>query len=73
MGFRQPFATGSFFLEQKRHGIEPKAIHAPFQPEIDDLQHRLLDPGIGVVEIRLVTKEAMQVVLLCNRIPFPVR
>ena len=73
MGFWQPFATGSFCFEQKRNGVEAKAIHPPLQPEIDDVQHRLLDPGIFVVEIRLMTEKAMQVVLLRNGIPFPVR
>ena len=72
MGLRQSLTAGPLLLAEKGNSIESEAVHPTVQPEIDDLQHRLLHPWIGVVEIGLMTQEPVQVVLLCNRIPLPV-
>ena len=72
VGLRQPLTTGSLFFEQKRDGVEAEAINTTLQPEIDHLEHRLLHPGVGVVQVGLMPKKPVQVVLLRHRIPLPV-
>ena len=62
---RQVFAVRALALDQVRHGIEPQAIDAHVEPELHDLEHRVHDRRVVVVQIGLVREEAMPVVLAC--------
>ena len=72
MGLRQPFTTSPLLLKQKRHRIKAKAVDPTLQPEVNHLEHGLLHPRVGVVEVGLMAQETVQVVLLRHWIPLPV-
>ncbi len=69
----QVLAVGAVALVEVRHGVEPEAVHAEVEPEVQDLEHRRLDLGVVVVEVRLVREEAMPVVGAGLVVPGPVR
>ena len=74
VGLGQVLAVGALALEQVGHGVEAQPVHAHLvQPEVDDLEHRLLDLGVVPVEIGLVRVEAMPVVRAGHAVPRPVR
>ena len=60
-------------VEDFRIFVEAEAVEPEVEPETEDLEHRLLDLGALVVQIRLVAEEAVPVVLAANRIVRPVR
>jgi hypothetical protein len=70
---REVLAVGAIPLEQIGHRVEPVAVEPEIEPEADDVEHRLLNLGIVVVQIRLMVEEAMPVVLLAQRLIGPVR
>jgi len=69
---RQVLAVGVLALEQVRHGIHAKPVDAHLHPEIDDVQHLLLDLGIVVVKVGLLAVEPVPVVLAGQLIISPV-
>ena len=58
----QVLAVGALALEEVGHGVEAEAVEAEVEPEAQDLEHRLLDLGVVVVEVGLVGEEAVPVV-----------
>jgi hypothetical protein len=60
----QILARRALALDQVRHGIHPKSVHAEFEPEPHHLPDLLANFGVVVVEVGLVTEEPMPVVLL---------
>ena len=67
---RQVLAVGAFALVEIRHGVEPHAIDAHAEPEIDDRetwprQHR----RVVEVQIGLMGIEAVPVIGLGDRVP----
>ncbi len=72
MGLGQVLAVGALPLEQIGHGVQPEAVDSEVQPEPQHVDHRVLDVGIVVVQVRLMGEEAMPVVLLAHRIPRPI-
>jgi hypothetical protein len=73
VGFAQVFVVGAFTLDQVGNRIEPEAVDPHVEPETHGLQHRLQDPRIVEIQIRLVAEEAMPEVRLRLRVPGPVR
>jgi hypothetical protein len=55
-------AVRALALEEVGHGVEAEAVEPEVQPEAQDVEHRLLDRGAVVVEVRLVGEEAVPVV-----------
>ena len=72
VGLGQVLAVGAVALEQVGDGVEAEAVEADVEPEAHDVEHHLLDLGIVVVEVGLVTEEAVPVVLLALGVPRPV-
>ena len=68
----QVLAVGALTREQVGHCVEPQPVEPELQPEADHVEHRLLDLGVVVVEVRLVVEEAMPVVGARDRVPRPV-
>ena len=64
---RRPFP-----LDEIRHGVHAKAVHAEIAPELHDLPHLFADSRIIEVQIGLVAEEAVPVILLGNGVPGPV-
>ena len=73
VGLGQVLADGAVALEQVGHGVEPKAVEAEVEPEAQNVEHRRLNLGVVVVEVRLMREEAVPVVLAGDRVPGPVR
>ena len=71
--FRQVLVVGAFAHAEVGHRVQPQAVHAEVQPELHDVDDRVHDGRIVVVEIGLVREEAMPVVLPGHRVPRPVR
>ena len=68
----QVLAVGALPLVQVGHGVEPEAVDAEVQPEPQHLDHRVLDPGVLEVQVRLVGEEPVPVVLTADRVEGPV-
>ena len=66
-------AVRALALVEVGHGVEAKAVEAEVQPEAQDVEHRLADLGVVVVEVGLVMEEAMPVVGAGLLVPRPVR
>ena len=73
VSFRQVLAVGAFAFEQVRNGIEPEAVDALVEPEIDHAEHRSADQRMIEVQVRLMREEAVPVVGFGDGIPGPVR
>ena len=67
------FAGRAIALDQVRHRVDPEAIDAQIEPEIQDRQHLADDRRVVVVEIRLMLEKPVPVVGVRDRIPRPVR
>ena len=72
MGGGEVLAVGALLLEQVGHGVEPEAVDAEVEPELQRLDDRLLHPRVLEVEVRLVAEEAVPEVLLAHRVEGPV-
>ena len=70
---REVLAVGALALEQVRDGVEPHAVHAGIEPEIQSFQHPFLDLGVVEVQVGLVRVEAVPVVRAGDVVPGPVR
>src|SRR5215475_10722049 len=73
MRLGQVLAGRALALVQIRNGVEPQPVDAESEPEVEDLEDRLMDVRVLEVEIRLIGVEAVPVVRLGDRIPGPVR
>ena len=73
VGLGEVLAVGALPLEEVGHGVEAEPVEPEVEPEPEDAEHRLLDLGVVVVEVRLVGEEPVPVVLLAVRVPGPVR
>ena len=73
VGLGQVLAVGAVALVEIGDGVEAEAVEADVEPEAHDVEHRLLDLFVLVVEVGLVGEEAVPVVLLALRVPGPVR
>ena len=73
MRLGQVLAVRPFPLEEIRHGIEPEAVEAEIEPEAQDVEHRLLDLRVVVVQVGLMREEPVPVVLTGDGVPRPVR
>ena len=73
MRLGQVLAVGPVALEEVGHGVEAEAVEAEVQPEAQDVEHRLADLGVVVVEVGLVGEEAVPVVGPGDVVPRPVR
>ncbi len=72
VGFGQVLVVGAFALDQVRHRVQPQAVDAGFQPEMQHAQDGFQHAGIVEIEIGLVVIEAVPVVLFRDRVPGPV-
>ena len=70
---RKIFAVRSFALVEVGDGIEPQAVDAHLEPEIEDLFDHFVHSGVVEIQIGLMRIEAMPVIGLRDRIPRPVR
>src|ERR1039458_7766436 len=59
-------------FHQVRHRVEPEGVNPQFKPELHHLPHLFPNRGIVVVEIGLVTEEAMPLEGFWRRAPRPV-
>ena len=73
IGFRKVLAVGVSRSIQIGDSVQPQSVDAHLEPEIDDLEHRLLHIRVVEIEIGLMGVETMPVVSLCDRVPCPVR
>ena len=73
MRLRQVLAARAFALEEVGHGVQPQAVDAHIEPEINGPEQRSLGLGVVEVQVRLVGVEPMPVVRLGDRVPGPVR
>ena len=73
VGLGEVLAVGAVALEQVRHGVEAEAVEAEVEPEADDVEHRVGDLGVVVVEVGLVVEEAVPEVLAALLVVGPVR
>src|SRR5260370_35899656 len=72
VGLWQVLTICSLPFHQIWHRIESEAIHTQLQPELHHIPHLLPNGRIVIVEIGLVTKEAMPIERFRNRVPSPV-
>ena len=72
MALGEVLAVRAVAFEQVRDGVEAKAVDPQVEPEAEDVEHRLLDLGVVVVQVGLMREEAVPVVLAGDRIPGPV-
>ena len=70
---RQVLAIRAFALEEIRHRVEPQAVDAHLQPEVEHVEHRLADFRIVEVEVRLMAVKAVPEIRAGDRVPAPVR
>ena len=73
VGLAQIFADGSFALVEVRNGIEPQAVDAHAQPEIEHLLDRFVHGRVVEIQIGLVRIETVPVIRFRDRVPGPVR
>jgi hypothetical protein len=66
---RQVLAVCALALDEVGHRIEAEAVDAEIEPERDDIDDRLLQFGIIVVEVGLIAEEAVPVELFRLFIP----
>jgi hypothetical protein len=66
-------AVGALALVQVGHRVEPEAVDAEVEPELEHLDHRVLDLGVVEVQVRLVGEEPVPEVLAAHRVERPVR
>ncbi len=69
----QVLADRALSLVQVGHRVQPEAVQAHVEPEAQRLQHRVVDLGVVVVEVRLMGEEAVPVVGARDRVIGPVR
>jgi len=69
---REVLAVGALLLEEVGHGVEPEAVDAHVEPELQRLDDRLLDPLVLEVQVGLVAEEPMPEVLLAHGVEGPV-
>ena len=69
----QVLAVGAFALEEIRHGVQPHAVDAHVEPEIDQRKDRLPDGRVVEVQVGLVGIEAVPEVGLGDVVLGPVR
>ena len=72
VGAREVLAVGALLLEQVGHRVEPEAVDAEVEPELQRLDDGVLDPRVLEVEVGLVAEEAVPEVLLAHRVERPV-
>jgi hypothetical protein len=72
MGFLQVLAVCALARVQVRDRVQPEAVNAEVEPESQYLQHRVLNQGILIVQVRLMVEEPVKVVLPADRIERPV-
>ena len=58
VGLGQVLAVGALALVEVRHGVEPQAVDAHLEPEVEGGEGRLLDRGVVEVEIGLVASRS---------------
>ncbi len=68
----QVLTVGAVALVEVRDRVETEAVEPEVQPEAQDLEHRLLDLDVVVVEVRLVREEAVPEVRVRVVVPGPV-
>ena len=68
----QVLAVGALALVQVGDGVEPHAVDAHVDPEVEGFEDRLMDLRVVEVEVRLVRVEAVPVVRVRDVIPGPV-
>ena len=73
MRLRQVLAVGALALVEIGHGVEPHAVDAQLEPEIDDRQDRFPDRRVVEIQVGLMRVEAVPVIGLGHRVPAPVR
>src|SRR5258706_6690868 len=73
VGLRQVLTICALPFHQVRNRVEPEGIHTHLQPKPHHIPHLLPNGRIVVVQIGLMTKEAMPIVGFRNRVPSPVR
>ena len=73
VGLGQVLAVRALALVEVGDGIEAQPVDTHVEPEVEDLEHGLLDHRVGEVEVGLVGVEAVPEVRLGHRVPRPVR
>ena len=63
---RQVLAIRTFALKQVRDRVDANAIDPPIDPEGSDLENFILDGGIVVIQVRLMTVETVPVIALAT-------
>ena len=64
-------AVGEGVLPDEVDDIAAKAGHAPGEPEVHDLFHRLDDGGVSIVEVRLALGKEVQIKLFAHLVILP--
>ena len=54
VGLGEVLAGRPLAFEEIRNRVHPEAVHPEVEPEVHDVQHRLLDGRAVIVEVRLV-------------------
>ena len=73
MGLRQVLARRPLPLDQVRHSVQTETVDSEFEPEFHDIPHLFAHRWIVIIQIRLMTEEAMPVIGLGNWVPSPIR
>jgi hypothetical protein len=73
VGLGQVLAVGPLLFVEVGDGIEPEAVDAQPEPEVDGAKERLLHGRIFEIEIGLVRIESVPKIGFRDRIPSPVR
>ena len=66
------FAVRPLPLDEVRDRVQPESVHPHSQPEVEDVEDRLSDLRMVVVEVGLVGVEPVPVVGVRHRVPGPV-
>ena len=72
MSLGQVLAVCALSLKEIRDGIQPDAVHAHVEPEVDHPHHCVLHMGVIIIEVRLMRIEAVPVVGSGQGVPGPV-
>ena len=59
VGLRQILTARALALEEIGHRVQPQAVHAEVEPEIQHLHHLVIDLRIVPVQVRLVGEKAV--------------
>src|SRR5262249_3924923 len=70
---RQVLAAGAVTLVQVGDGVQPHAIDAAVEPEVEGMEDSLVYGGVVVIQVRLMRGEAGAVERGGRRVPGPVR